>query len=227
MADYRNLKSTVFELLKSNDLNRGLDELCRFPAHKIIKPIFSLLCNNDQEIKSRAVTAMGVVVANLAEKDIDSARQIMRRLMWSLNEESGGIGWGAPEAMGEIMACHEDLAKEYAHILTSYIKQDENFLEYELLQRGVVWGLGRLAQVRPHLVQDAINYLYPYLESRDNTVRGIAAWTMGVFGAKEACLQLEILLGDNAEVQLYLNRKLVVYRVKDLAEEALAAIKPK
>jgi hypothetical protein len=46
---------------------------------------------------------MGEVMAHLADKDMESARVIMRRLMWSLNDESGGIGWGAPEAMGEIV----------------------------------------------------------------------------------------------------------------------------
>lgn len=221
----RGRKAKVFELLRSSDLNLGLDELCQLPAPKIITPIFSFLCNNDQEIKWRAVTAMGAVVANLAEKDIESACMVMRRLMWSLNEESGSIGWGAPEAMGEIMACHEGLAKEYTHILISYTREDENFLEFELLQRGVIWGLGRLAQVRPHLLKNAVHYLYPYLESGDAMVRGLAAWTMGLLGAREASLQVEALLGDNAEVQLYLNRKLIVCRVKDLAEEALAAIK--
>ena len=46
---------------------------------------------------------MGVVVAGLAEHDMESARVVMRRLMWNLNDESGGIGWSSPEAMGEIM----------------------------------------------------------------------------------------------------------------------------
>ena len=55
---------------------------------------------------------MGAVVAHLAEKDMESARVVMRRLMCSLNDESGGIGWGAPEAMGEIIASHEGLASE-------------------------------------------------------------------------------------------------------------------
>ena len=52
---------------------------------------------------------MGAVVANLAEKDMESARVVMRRLMWSLNDESGDIGWSRPEAMGEIIASHGDL----------------------------------------------------------------------------------------------------------------------
>jgi len=47
-----------------------------------------------------------MVISNLTEKEMESARVIMRRLMWSLNDESGDIGWGAPEAMAEIIACH-------------------------------------------------------------------------------------------------------------------------
>lgn len=220
----RNLKRRVFDFLNSSDLESGLHELCRLPARRVINPLFSLLCSSNQEVRWRAITATGVVVANLAEEDMESARVVMRRLMWSLNDESGGIGWGAPEAMGEIMACHQGLAKEYAHILISYIMQDGNLLEHELLQRGVVWGLARLGQVRPHLVQDAVPSLQPYLESKDATLRGLAAWTMGLLGVNTARLQLESLLEDNAEIQIYLNRKLVTCRVSDLAKQALTAL---
>ena len=89
--------------------------------------LFSFLCHHDQKIKWRAVTAMGMVISNLAEKEMESARVIMRRLMWSLNDESGGIGWGAPEAMAEIIACHQGLAEEYTHILISlpYLKSKD------------------------------------------------------------------------------------------------------
>ena len=31
--------------------------------------------------------------------------------MWTLNDESGGIGWGSPEVMGEILAAHKGLAE--------------------------------------------------------------------------------------------------------------------
>ena len=59
---------------------------------------------------------MGALVFSLAEQDMESARVVMRRLMWNLNDESGGIGWGSPEAMGEIMARHSGLAEEYSKI---------------------------------------------------------------------------------------------------------------
>ncbi len=220
----RKLKCRALDFLTSNDVNRSLDELRRLPARRVVNPLFSFLCSNDQEVRWRAIAAMGVVVASLAEEDMESARIVMRRLMWSLNDESGGVGWSAPEAMGEIMACHEGLAKEYAHILISYIRQNGNFLEHKLLQRGAVWGLGRVAQVRPHLVQDAVPYLRPFLESGDPIVRGLAAWTVGLLGADAARSQLESLLEDNAEIQLYLNHKLVTCRVSDLAELALTTL---
>ena len=60
---------------------------------------------------------MGEVVSKIAENDLEFARIIMRRPMLNLNDESGGIGWGAPEAMGEIMARSEKLAEEYHKIL--------------------------------------------------------------------------------------------------------------
>jgi len=100
-------------------------------------------------------------MATLADADMEAARVVMRRMIWQLNEESGGIGWGMPEAMGETMARHEGLAQEYAHMLVSYIQEDGNFLEHVPLQRGVLWGLGRLAQARPWLVEEAARIFRP------------------------------------------------------------------
>ena len=62
------------------------------------------MLDRDELIRWRAVSAMGIVTAALADARMDAARVIMRRMMWQLNDESGGIGWGIPEAMGEIMA---------------------------------------------------------------------------------------------------------------------------
>ena len=89
---------------------------------------------------------MGQVVSNLADTDMESARVVMRRLIWNLNDESGGIGWGSPEAMGDIMACHQRLAEEYHRLLISYVRPEGNFLEHPQLQKGLLWGLARLAR---------------------------------------------------------------------------------
>ncbi|MCP4110041.1 MAG: hypothetical protein GY749_31720 [Desulfobacteraceae bacterium] len=161
------MKNKVLKLLIQEDYEKGVEELLGLPARQVVNPLFSFFYSSDEKIKQRAVTAMGIVVSKLAEDDIESARVVMRRLMWNLNDESGGIGWGSPEAMGEIMARSGKLADEYHCILISYIREDGNFIEYEALQRGVLWGLERLANARPELVRNAADFIIPFLKSED------------------------------------------------------------
>lgn len=221
----RLLKHQVYELLKSEDIENAFGELCRLPLRQVVNSLFSFLYHSDPQVKWNAVTAMGIVTALLAKEDLETARIIVRRLMWNLNDESGGIGWGSPEAMGEILANHETLAHEYHQILISYSREDGNFQENEIIQEEVLWGIGRLSQNRPDLVKNSISYLLPYLDSPNVALRGLATWIMGWVGMKEAEPKLEGLLQDEAEIRIYIDRKLVTRRIKDLAEEAIEKAK--
>lgn len=137
---YRQLKRYLREQLTAEDFSGALFATLALPARKAVNPLISFFCDHDAVLRWRSVSALGAVVARLADKDRESARVVMRRLMWSLNDESGGIGWGAPEAMGEITARHAGLAGEFGHILLSYVREDCNYLEHAVLQRGVLWG---------------------------------------------------------------------------------------
>jgi HEAT repeat protein len=222
----RSLKKRVLELLHSEEGDGALETLCRLPPRQVINPLFSFFNSPDQDVKWSAVNAAGAVVARLAEEDMEGARVIMRRLMWYLNDESGGIGWGCPEAMGEIMARHGALAEEYVQILTSYTREEQNYLEHEMLQRGLLWGIGRLSRVRPGLVKLAPPRLVPYLASGDGSVRGHAAWVSGILEFVEARPALEPLAKDEAEFEIYIDRSLTTWRVKDAATEALRKLTP-
>ena len=173
-------------------------------------------------IRWHAITAMGSVSDCLADEDIEAARVVMRRLIWNLNDESGGIGWGSPEALGEIMACGRHLAEEYAFLLVSYINPDGNYIEYDMLQRGVLWGLGRLAHARPQLVRQASPLLIPYLHSPDDILRGLAAWIAGAFeNNQELHLLIESLTADCTTIKLFANQKLIEISISQLATSAL------
>jgi len=220
----REFKKKVMELVFSNNFEQDLGTLCQLPARKVINPLFSFLLSTDSKTKWATVTAFGAVVSKLADQDMESARVIMRRLMWQLNDESGGIGWGCPEAMGEILACHEGLAQEYARVLVSYIREEGNFLEHEPLQQGSLWGICRVAQVRPKLIRDAVPHLLRFLEARDATLRGMAVWALGLLGAREVRSQMECLATDGDRIAIYRDRKIKITLVKDLAKEALEKI---
>jgi len=220
----RQLKKKMRQLLLAEDFTKGLAEIRRLPPRRAVGPLFSLLCNLDEFVKWRAVTAMGNILSDLAVSDLESARVVMRRFIWNLNDESGGIGWGCPESMAEAMARNEKLAVEYGCILLSYIQPDGNYLEHEGLQRGVLWGVGRLAHNRPQCMQTAVGYLIPYMRSQDPYLRGLAVWAVSPMLSAEAIPLLQKLAGDPAGLMLYRNGKLTQYSVGQLAREALAQV---
>ncbi|MDH3881837.1 MAG: hypothetical protein OES64_09810 [Desulfobacteraceae bacterium] len=221
----RQLKKEIQKLLLQKDLESGLAEIGRMPATKAINPLFSFLCSPDELLKWRAVTAMGQVVDRLADADMESARVIMRRYMWQLNDESGGIGWGCPEAMGEIMARNENIAGEFWRILISYIRPDGNFLEHEVLQRGVLWGVGRLAHARPQLLKASVDYLHPYMQTDDPHLRGLAAWAAGALRNNNTSALLNQLKADSAKLSVYHDGQIIRRSVGEIAKKALQMVK--
>lgn len=218
----RQLKKKLSALLKNEEFEKSLKEICHIPVRRVVNPLLSFFYHTDELVKWRAVTAMGIVVARLAHEDFESACIVMRRLMWNLNDESGGIGWGSPEAMGEIMARHERLAKEYACIMVSYINEAGNFLEHEMLQRGVLWGLGRLAHARSELVREASAYLPLFMRSNDAVHRGLSAWVAGAIPSEMTESLLKHLTTDEAKIHIFINMNLEERTVGQLAVEALS-----
>lgn len=217
----RELKKMVADLLMSEAFPASFEAVRRLPARQVVNPLFGLFCSKDQLQRWRAVTAMGLVVSRLADENVESARVVMRRFMWNLNEESGGIGWGCPEAMGESMARSERLTAEYGCILLSYLHPERNFIDHPALQEGVLWGVGRLAHSRPAAAADGAELLAPFLGSPQATLRGLAAWACGPLADARLILPLEKLEKDTASCLLYREERLEACLVGELAAQAL------
>lgn len=200
---YRQLKPYLRTRMQAENFNDTLLAILDLPARKVVNPLISFFCDKDAMLRWRSVSALGAVVARLADENRESARVVMRRLMWSLNDESGGIGWGAPEAMGEITARHAGMAGEYAHILLSYLAEDGNYLEHEVLQRGALWGCGRLAHARPESVKPAAGRLFPFLASADPYHRGHAAWALRPLALAQLPEAWGACLNDQSRLTFY------------------------
>lgn len=220
----RQLKKKILPLLRAENFSDRLAEISRLPARQAVGPLFSFLCSLEPLVKWRAVTALGKIISDLAGSDLESARIIMRRFIWNLNDESGGIGWGCPESMAEAMAQNERLAVEYWCMLISYIQPEGNYLEHEGLQRGALWGVGRLAHTRPQCMQTAAASLLPYMASEDPNLRGLAVWAVGPILTPKAIQKLKELARDPAGLVLYRDGRLAQYSVGRLAREALAEV---
>ncbi|MGD8366341.1 MAG: HEAT repeat domain-containing protein [Desulfobacterales bacterium] len=218
----RELKKKVLVLLQGPDFAAALEAMSSFPPRRIVNPLFSFLYHGDPLIRWRAVTALGAVTASLAEREMESARVVFRRLMWNLNDESGGIGWGSPEVMGEILARHRELRGEYLSIFLSYLRPEGNYLEHEGLQQGLLWGAGRVAQAAPDSILAAAPLIEMHLDSTNSTSRGAAAWSCGCMGDRAAASRLEALVDDTGKFDLFEDLTLYHTTVGRTARRALA-----
>ena len=229
----RKIKQEIFRIL--TEVNRAaiVESLSAYEPADLINPLFTALCSTSDRVRFNAVRAFGWAVPAIADRDLESARIIMRRFLWSLNDESGGIGWGAPEAMAEIMLRDERLAKEYLHMLVSYMRedgpephQDGNYIELPMLQRGVLWGIGRLCAGRSQSMREfrIEKELQSYLGAEDPVVRGLAVWCLTILGDDTAEERVLALRGDNSEVPVCLDDQIRIFTVHELAERYLLQI---
>jgi len=78
-----------------------------------VRVLRSLLCSADADLRRQAARALGHLAAVTAAGDPEKVRDLLRRLFWSLNDESGNSGLGVPEAIAEIIARRPDLWAGY------------------------------------------------------------------------------------------------------------------
>jgi hypothetical protein len=216
----RELKRILGVELSNDPFGAALERIGRIPPKQAVSPLFGFFCSRDPLMRWHAVTAAGMVTARLAEEDPESARVVLRRCMWNLNEESGGIGWGCAEAMGETLARSAALAREYGCILLSYLDPQGNFIDHPALQEGVLWGVGRMARARPENAAGCAQLLKPFLSDPAPALRGLAAWAAEATADGALNAALEEMAGDEAPFALYEDERLVRTTVGAVARRA-------
>ncbi len=227
----RRLKSKILSWLATENVSICIERMSEYQLNDLINPLFASICRGDEQIRWKGIYCFGHFLARLADERMESARIIMRRFLWSLNDESGGIGWGAPETMAEAMVNHSRLRKEYLHMLVSYTQgdgpephQDGNYLELPELQRGLLWALNRVAEIYP---EDFNRFVFDedladYLNSPDDEVRMLAAKCLITLGFGEKYKDdLQRLNEIEKEITFYSEGDFINLKVADILEEAV------
>jgi hypothetical protein len=222
----KRFKERIASLLGQASLSVILKEVRDVPPRQAVSPLLAALYRPEPLAKWHAVSTLGAVVAGLAGEDREAARNVLRRLMWNLNDESGSTGWGAAEALAEILASEGGLAEEYTPFLVAYLRRDGLYLAWTALHGGLLWGIDRLAQTRPDLLRQCGTpvHLSPYLDSPEPEVRGLAAHALGLLQAGEFKGRLAELMRDPAEIVLYRRGEMKATTVGMLATEAWAML---
>ena len=150
----------------------------------------------DERERWRAIEGLGWVAADMAEADLDRTHDLVRRLFWSMTEECGGTAWHAAEGIGEILTRVPELAPDFTSVLGSHHEEDP-------FQDGAIWGLRRIASVRPDLVRKQSEVLQDAAVSDRPAKRGHAAAALAYLNLPWAVDVLDRMTSDSAEVQEY------------------------
>ena len=116
----QNLKRIINDALEKNDFTAILARARQ--DWKVVSLLVRCAYVKDTLLGQRAIRAMGLVAKELVTAEPEVLRDRVRKLLWSLNDESGGIGWSAPELLGEIVSADPErfadviplIAEEYS-----------------------------------------------------------------------------------------------------------------
>lgn len=166
-----------------------------------------------------AITAiMHLAEAHAAEED-EVYRNIIRRYIWQMCEESANVPWASPEVIGAVMA--RTAKYQYQEFLGPlFYHAGLN----EICFAGLFWAIGTLAEPYAKELPEFIGQAIPLLALPDLDVRAYGAWAMQRYPREEARVHLEAMLDDARVFPIYEKETLVDYAVKDLAAKAIEAI---
>jgi hypothetical protein len=194
MPVQKSRKAAVRELLAHRDIAALLKWAGTFRNPQRI--LISLTYDENELIRWRAIEASGRVAAKQAESDLGKVRDLMRRLLWSMNDESGMLGWHSPELIGEVLVNVPALMDEYAKLLPSYLRE-------EPFERGAHIAIYRVSLISPERFRDCMPELGRSLNDPDPVIRGYSALVLGAIAGKSCYGAIEKLLDDPSPVTLY------------------------
>jgi hypothetical protein len=178
----------------------------------VIKWLISFSYDKEDQITWRAIESMGYVAHDLRVTHLDILRETVRRLLWSMSDESGGIGWSAPEILGEIIRSDPEEFRDIIPILWSN-REEESF------RPGAVWALARVAGVRPDMVTFNTSDLRELAADPNPSVRGYAALLVGATATEGKDDILRKLSGDLGILLIYSDGSLLKTTVSELAQK--------
>jgi len=176
-------KETVRLLLRSRDL-AGLVSWAG-ESRDPLGTLFSLTYDRDELMRWRAIEAIGIAAAQLGASEIEKVKDFIRRLLWQMNDESGGVAWHAPEVLGELLFRIPSLIEQYGSLLPQYLRQSP-------FETGAHFALARIAPHAGELLSECADILRESLDSEEPAIRAYARIAL-----------CEEPVPDNAELKLY------------------------
>lgn len=207
----RKMKKEILEVLETGEYDR-LRELGK--VRKTISVLISFLYQ-DEFYMFRAAEAIGYLCHLVRREDPDTAKEIVRRMFWYMNEENGGNCRGAPIVIGEVGRLIEEPFNDFINPTASLIENKEVETKY------VVYALGRIGK---KILEANINLkekLVNLLDDPDPSTRAYTIKTIQELAVTEAVPRLRKKLSETTVVEIYDSGHVKEVRISDLAFQAI------
>jgi hypothetical protein len=173
----------------------------------------------DEKIRWSAIEAVAQFMKHLwQEGKTEKVRVYMRTLFWSLNDESGGIGWSSPQTIAEMIVHIPELLDPYGSMMIAHT------LDEPPLVRGGLWGIGRLGKRVAESVEFFRGLVLAVFQNNDAETLSLAAWALGEAGFRPALPFLKKLLERHEAAQIYFDGDFHEKQVGQWAREAVEKI---
>lgn len=208
-------KILIRELLEEQKYKKILELGSKRP-NKTLKIIqMNLFGEWDDPLRWSAIEAIGRLTKDLAPKYPELYKNLIRRFLWAMNDESGNVPWSSAEGIGVIITNQPGLYGSFTPMLIT------NSLENFICFPGLLWSVGKIAQRKPSLIIPFVDKLLPFLESEDSLLLGHAVWAFGELGYADAKKKVKKLQNRTEKIVIYKDNELQQVSVGELALEAL------
>jgi hypothetical protein len=213
---YRELKKRVRAVLEGDEMDDLASLIEGYP--RALSALISLTYDRESLITWRAVESIGPIVKKITDKSYEAGRNIARRLLWSITEESGGIGWTAIEMIGEIVRCNPVGYNDFVPIIVE-------LYEEEIFRPGVLYAIGKIGESQPELLRETEGVLIKALKDKDPYIRCMALLTYSRLSKIGRRLSIsdtvKELFSDSSRVKVYNDGEMREYVIGELAKSLI------
>jgi methylated-DNA-[protein]-cysteine S-methyltransferase len=145
---------------------------------KVLRFLIGRLYTAADGSREKVVWALGALAGEPELLGEEKVRDLLRRFFWWLNDESGVVPFGIPEAIGAMLAARPELQPEFLPLICS-MAHDPGLFQTGPIERGVFWALGHIGRPAALCSPDAVKTIaYAAQQHSDPQTRTTAAWAL-------------------------------------------------
>ncbi|MFC2006337.1 DVU0298 family protein [Chloroflexota bacterium] len=211
------IRQQVKTLLVQRDYSELL-RLCQ-RERRFWRALRLCLYETDESLRWPAIEAVAELLKTWwHEGNGEKVREYIRSLLWLLNDESGGIGWSAPETIAETIVSIPELLEPYGSIMISCASEGSP------LFNGSLWAIGRLGKQIKEAIAFFQDKVFAAFDSDDPETLGLVAWAMGEADFTPALASLAMLRDREELVRIYIGGHFQEKSLGSWSKEAIAKI---